>query len=410
MTTTLKRRLRLAKSKKLKRPSRMAKAVGMNKSFRRDSEKTIKINVQVPPKSALKDFRTVQYTPELDGNVSFRNHDTSTTYYYNQDERQSVKNLTNSTGAVVRSYDYTAYGDPIDQLTNGTITQRYTYTGRELNDVSGNYYFRYRMYGAGLGGFLSRDPAGYVDGLSLFNGYFVGMLAMDPYGDVVTEIEIGDNTEKRVGLHKSDYIDQDYAKNRIEVQKAIKDLQDRAEIYKQFWERMLEEKKVTFNGKAFTGTFDELSKKVNRETNTERYVIGTPSKKTMDGFFKEAVGDNMSEDYDEFGVTLHAYLGGKNKAWWGSRKVNRADALLYLGKGLKKYKGKGTTKLVSCGINPVTRRVQEVAFVLKPFQYTGETSTVEILTGSDGSVNYKLKDDCLPSISVTTASLGTDIK
>jgi len=65
-----------------------------NRSFRGDSEKTIKINVQVPPKSALKNFRTVQYTPMLDQNISFMNHGTSTTYYYNHDERQSVRNLT----------------------------------------------------------------------------------------------------------------------------------------------------------------------------------------------------------------------------------------------------------------------------------------------------------------------------
>jgi len=105
-------------------------------------------------------------TPMLDQNISLTDYSSPQnpeTYYYNQDERQSVKNLTDSTGAVVQSYDYTAYGDKVDALT-GSVEQRYTYTGRELNETSGDYYFRYRMYG-GVGGFLSKDPLGYADGL-----------------------------------------------------------------------------------------------------------------------------------------------------------------------------------------------------------------------------------------------------
>ncbi|OVE77851.1 hypothetical protein BVX99_01460 [bacterium F16] len=185
MTTMLKRRLKMAKSKKLKRSSRMAKAVGMNKSFFCDSEKVIKPNFSSNPQKVIKRvFRTVQYTPMLDQNVSFTNVTAGTTYYYNQDERQSVKNLTDSSGIIAQSYDYTAYGDKIDSLTSGSVTQRYTYTGRELNDVSGDYYFRYRMYGAGIGGFLSRDPYlnGYIDGQSMYSGYFARRLALDPMG------------------------------------------------------------------------------------------------------------------------------------------------------------------------------------------------------------------------------------
>jgi len=91
-------------------------------------------------KSALKIFRTVQYTPMLDQNVSFTDHGTSATYYYNQDERQSVRNLTASDGTATNAHDYTAYGDKVDYGTSGDVEQRYTYTGRELNDISGNYF------------------------------------------------------------------------------------------------------------------------------------------------------------------------------------------------------------------------------------------------------------------------------
>ncbi|OVE77853.1 hypothetical protein BVX99_01470 [bacterium F16] len=149
-----------------------------------DSEKVIKRKNPGTSKPPIGIFRTVQYTPMLDQNVSFTDHSSSSTFYYNQDERQSVKNLTNSTGAAVQSYDYTAYGDNIDSLTSGSVSQRYTYTGRERNETSGNYYFRYRMYGAGLGGFLSRDSYkdGYQDGMSKYAGYFAMKLRLDPEG------------------------------------------------------------------------------------------------------------------------------------------------------------------------------------------------------------------------------------
>src|SRR5210317_1641980 len=57
--------------------------------------------------------------PMLDSNVSMTVVGTTpVTYFYNQDERQSVMNLTDSTGAVVQSYGYSAYGDPIDTFTH----------------------------------------------------------------------------------------------------------------------------------------------------------------------------------------------------------------------------------------------------------------------------------------------------
>ena len=122
-------------------------------------------------------------TPMLDQNVSMTVvGDTPVSYFYNADERQSVRNLTDTTGTVVQSYDYTAFGDKIDSLTSGSVEQRYTYTGRESSEVSGDYYFRYRMYGAGLGGFLSRDPLGYVDSETLYSVSFAARLGMDPMG------------------------------------------------------------------------------------------------------------------------------------------------------------------------------------------------------------------------------------
>ena len=144
-------------------------------------------------KPCLKDFRKVQVTPILDSNISMTEHAT-VTYFYNADERQSVKNLTAATGGVAQSYEcephgqiLTAFGErlisSISLITNHSpLPNRYTYTGRESSAVSGDYYFRYRTYGAAIGGFLTRDPLGYVDGMSQYGGYFAMGMGIDPLG------------------------------------------------------------------------------------------------------------------------------------------------------------------------------------------------------------------------------------
>ena len=124
--------------------------------------------------------------------------DDAGTYYYNQDERSSVRNLTDATGAVVNTYDYTAFGEAYGPSTDETVPQRYQYTGRELNDVAGNHYFRYRSYSAGIGAFASRDPLGYVDGAGLYNGYFATGMGIDPYGNYTLQDSYASLVKKKV--------------------------------------------------------------------------------------------------------------------------------------------------------------------------------------------------------------------
>jgi RHS repeat-associated protein len=66
------------------------------------------------------------------------------------------------------------------------VVQRYEYTGRELASESGEYYFRYRVYGPALGQFYTRDPIGYGDGMALYAGRFAINLAKDPTGETDT--------------------------------------------------------------------------------------------------------------------------------------------------------------------------------------------------------------------------------
>ncbi len=77
-------------------------------------------------------------------------------YWYHTDALGSVYQMTDDTEAIVRTYDYSAFG-AIDSQT-GALSNPFTYTAREYEIDSGLYYYRARYYDAGLGRFLSRDP------------------------------------------------------------------------------------------------------------------------------------------------------------------------------------------------------------------------------------------------------------
>jgi RHS repeat-associated protein len=110
-------------------------------------------------------------------------------YWYHHDRQYNVTALTDDTGTVVEHAAYSPYGETL--ILNPAATQLrqisavgnpYAYTGRRLDAETGQYYFRYRMYSPTLGRFLSRDPLGYVDGMSLYAGYFGVWQTDDPLG------------------------------------------------------------------------------------------------------------------------------------------------------------------------------------------------------------------------------------
>jgi RHS repeat-associated protein len=99
--------------------------------------------------------------------------------YYSRNQQYSITALTDSTGNVVERYSYDAHGTlTIFNGTGNTITATafanpYTYTARRFDSETGLNYFRARYYDSILGRFISRDPFGFVDGMSLYRGYFV---------------------------------------------------------------------------------------------------------------------------------------------------------------------------------------------------------------------------------------------
>jgi RHS repeat-associated protein len=57
-----------------------------------------------------------------------------------------------------RGMGYTAFGTSYAPRTSVSVEQRYTYTGREQTTDPSLMYYRYRMYGSGIGRFVQRDP------------------------------------------------------------------------------------------------------------------------------------------------------------------------------------------------------------------------------------------------------------
>ena len=69
------------------------------------------------------------------------------------------------TGAIVESYAYGPFGASDEVSGAGNP---YRFTGRRLNDETGFYHYRARVYSVALGRFLQPDPAGFADGLNLY--------------------------------------------------------------------------------------------------------------------------------------------------------------------------------------------------------------------------------------------------
>jgi len=78
-------------------------------------------------------------------------------YYYLRDGLNSVVAIADGSGTVVQNYTYDSFGL---QSSSGSITNPFSYTGREYDAKSGLYYYRARYYDPRSGRFISEDPVG----------------------------------------------------------------------------------------------------------------------------------------------------------------------------------------------------------------------------------------------------------
>gem|GEM_PF-383805 len=141
----------------------------------------------------------------------------TTRYYVHANHLYSPSAITNASGVVVERMRYDAYGKQTITTATGTTRNQSAvgfsrgFTGYILDEETGLYYARARMYSPGLGRFVSRDPLrktyrhpnswdGYQNGLSLYFAYFTPNF-VDPYGLAVIHTEqIKDGAGKVCGV------------------------------------------------------------------------------------------------------------------------------------------------------------------------------------------------------------------
>jgi RHS repeat-associated protein len=82
-------------------------------------------------------------------------------YYYHADKLGNITAITDQNKAVVQTYEYDSFG-MVKPSTN--FRNSYTYTGREWDRETGQYYYRARYYDPMEGRFINKDPIGFDGG------------------------------------------------------------------------------------------------------------------------------------------------------------------------------------------------------------------------------------------------------
>ncbi len=77
-------------------------------------------------------------------------------YYYISDGLGSITAIVDQNGNIAQTYRYDSFGNILSST--GSLTQPYTYTGREYDSETGLYYYRARYYDPKSGRFLQEDP------------------------------------------------------------------------------------------------------------------------------------------------------------------------------------------------------------------------------------------------------------
>lgn len=102
------------------------------------------------------------------------NEKNNNSYYYHQNELNSVEAITNDAGSLTERYQYDVYGkatiyDGSNNLIASSLAgNRFAYTGQEYDSANGNYRFHFRNYSPSTGTFSQRDLIGYADGMGMY--------------------------------------------------------------------------------------------------------------------------------------------------------------------------------------------------------------------------------------------------
>ena len=90
----------------------------------------------------------------------------ATTSFYQIDFLGSTTSLSDSTGALANTYTYDSFGKLIGST--GTLTNPFQFTGREFDQETGLYNYRFRYFDPTIGRFLSEDPILFDGGIDFY--------------------------------------------------------------------------------------------------------------------------------------------------------------------------------------------------------------------------------------------------
>lgn len=84
------------------------------------------------------------------------------TFFHLTNHQGSTRFLADETQTAVNRYEYDSFGNRL--FVDEAVSNPFTYTGRELDEESGLYYYRARYYDPRTGRFLGEDPLGFFGG------------------------------------------------------------------------------------------------------------------------------------------------------------------------------------------------------------------------------------------------------
>jgi RHS repeat-associated protein len=121
--------------------------------------------------------------------------------YFLADVQGSTRLLSDATGAITSSYDYSAFGELTD---SPSVETKYLYTGQQYDAATAMYSLRARYYAPGAGRFVSRDvwPVDFGDPWELNRYGYVGNNPgnySDPSGWASATLELGGTTQVATG-------------------------------------------------------------------------------------------------------------------------------------------------------------------------------------------------------------------
>jgi RHS repeat-associated protein len=91
------------------------------------------------------------------------------TRWFLADHQGTVRDVVDGSGAIVDHITYDSFGQILTQTSN--VDLRFAYTGRELDEETGQYYYRARYYDEAVGRFISEDPISFDSGDTNFYRY-----------------------------------------------------------------------------------------------------------------------------------------------------------------------------------------------------------------------------------------------